>query len=85
MTSKFWDTFETKLCDLVKDTPEDFKYQLEAAADPAAFAKKVRTRMETTGFKGCNHDGKAMQRTCRALGIKGTRQAITAYLANEEA
>ena len=67
LTGKYRELFETD---------PDYAYS-RARLSPEALAAKMTEGLRTGS---ANKDGKGIQRTCKALGIKYTYTAIKAYL-----
>lgn len=72
----FWNTYQKKLEDAVRNFPNDYP----RGAEPVSFAKMVADRFRAADFSDINHDGRGFLLTCKELGIKHTRKAVKAYL-----
>ena len=71
--------YEPHLTAVVQERPEEYCY-------PVSTVPQVAQRMRAAFERGSyNHDGLAIARTCRALGLKHTRKAIEAFLSGVEA
>lgn len=74
----FTETYTEKLTECVREMPDEYAFPESRVP---LVVEKMTAAIQAGTF---NHDGHAIRRTCRALGIKYTRKAIVEFVSKKD-